>query len=382
MQWHSSCIQKPMSKPTTAPSHDSRNRSLQGLRGFAAALVLLFHVHAMGAKGGFWPVLDVTHWMHDVGPIAVRLFFFISGYLIVGSLWRNGDVRQFALNRVLRIYPVFLLLHLTMFTLGPLTGYEWVGGLAGDDMSRLLGDPVSWTAHFLSNLFFLPGILALPIAQQNAWSLSYEALFYVLAAIMFIAWRKRQQGGSSSLWFLGWAVILAFNLWDSDGWFFLAGVGVWWLQKEERLSTRAAGPLDILALLAGFWFFHNGWHIPAAIVLSLFFILVVRERGWMRHLLRSDTMNFVGLISYSLYLVHPFALEALRRVLHHGHANGQLVQHAAWFFWVIGPIFAVGCAWLSYEVIEKRFTRWVAAKLELRRRDLAAKSAPDLMATR
>lgn len=367
-----------MSDSASTSSHDSRNRSLQGLRGLAAGLVLVFHVQAMGAKGNFWPILPEGHWIHDVGPIAVRIFFFISGYLIVSSLWRNADLKRFAVNRVLRIYPVFLLLHLVMFTLGPLTGYEWVGGAQGDNMGRLLGDPLAWTAHFFSNLFFLPGIFALPIAQQNAWSLSYEALFYITAGFMFLAWKRRKEGGSALLWWLGIAGILAFNLWDSDGWFFVGGVLVWWLQKEGRLRLPLGGPVDLLALGGGFLLFHHRHYELAAIVLSLFFIIVVREQGWMRVVLRSHSMHFLGVISYSLYLVHPFALEALRRVLH----QREFAQSAPWLYWVAGLAFAIFCGWLCYEVIEKRLTRWLSAKLELRRPDLAAKSAPDLMATR
>jgi peptidoglycan/LPS O-acetylase OafA/YrhL len=367
-----------MSLTVPASTPDARNRSLQGLRGLAAGLVLIFHVFAMGAHGGFWPDLPREHWVHDVGPLAVRIFFLISGYLIVGSLWRNGDLKRFAWNRVLRLYPVFLLLHVLMFTLGPVIGYQWVGGVAGDSMSRLLGDPLAWTVHFFSNLLFLPGIFALPIAQQNAWSLSYEALFYLVAGMMFLLWKTRQQSHRAIGWWVGWAAIISFSIYDNDGWFFLGGVGVWWLQKQGRLNWIHRGPVDVIALGLGFWLFHLQQYLPATLVLGVFFILVVREQGWLRVVLRSDTMNFLGLISYSLYLVHPFALEALRRLLHP-------VQNAAltpWAFWVAGLGLAVVSAWLSYECIEKRFTAWLGSKLELRKADLAAKSASDLMATR
>lgn len=361
---------------------EPRNRSIQGLRGLAASAVLVFHIQMMGSKGEFWNALPIQHWLHEIGPIAVRLFFFISGYLIVGSLWKSGDLNRFATNRVLRIYPVFLLLHLIMFTLGPLANYEWVGGREGDTMGRLLGDPVAWTFHFLSNLLFLPGLFALPIAQQNAWSLSYEALFYLLAAFMFIAWQRKEQLRGRIQWWLGWTIIFSFCLYDADGWFFLTGVTVWWLQETGKLKLPNLGPLDLVSLASGFAIFHTGHKALSALVLSLFFVMVVLEQGWSRKLLQSRAMNFLGTISYSIYLVHPFALEALRRVLHHGTPHGKLVQGAPWLFWIVGPLFAIGCAWLSYELIEKRFTRWISAKLELRRQDLAAKSAPDLMATR
>ena len=116
-----------------------------------------------------------------MGRHGVELFFTISGYLISGSLVRHGKAKTFLIDRAVRIYPVFLVIHVIVFLTGPLIGYKWMVGLT----------PVQWTFDFISNALFLPGIFNLPLAQLSAWSLSYEALFYLITAAAFIGFRTR-----------------------------------------------------------------------------------------------------------------------------------------------------------------------------------------------
>ena len=366
-EWAAPAKVESASKARAEAGSEAKNRSLQGLRGFAALLVLLFHVQMMGAKGEFWAPLSQSSWFMETGPIAVRLFFFISGYLIVGSLWRNGDVKRFFVNRVLRIYPLFGLLHLIMFSVGPFANYEWAGGVPGDSMGRLLHDPLAWLGHFFSNLFFLPGFFALPITQQNSWSLAYEGLFYIVAGLMFVAYSRMQSSRLAQVaWWLGWVGVAGMCMIDREWCFFVMGVAVWWWQRNGKLEIRSFGPLDIIALATGFVLFAQREWVASAIVLTVFFIFVVIQKGWSAPILGSGPMNFFGKISYSLYLTHPFALEVLRRSLHHGDAHGALVQGAPWLFWIVGPAAAIVVAWCSYVVVEKHLTRWLSGLINTR----------------
>ena len=88
----------------------------------------------------------------------------ISGYVINASLLRHGDVVSFAIDRVARIYPVFLAVHLGIFTVGPLIGYKFFHGLG----------LIEWAYQFASNVLFLLGVFNLPLAQIVAWSLIYS----------------------------------------------------------------------------------------------------------------------------------------------------------------------------------------------------------------
>jgi len=84
---------------------------LDGLRGLAVTLVVLFH-YAGGATSR-QPVLRLIGEANKLGWSGVTLFFVLSGFLITGILqdtrghkhwWRN-----FYLRRVLRIFPLYYL---------------------------------------------------------------------------------------------------------------------------------------------------------------------------------------------------------------------------------------------------------------------------------
>ena len=72
---------------------------IQGLRGIAVGLVLLFHAGVPGFKGGF---------------VGVDIFFVLSGYLITGNLMREIErtgrisFREFYARRIRRLLPASL----------------------------------------------------------------------------------------------------------------------------------------------------------------------------------------------------------------------------------------------------------------------------------
>ncbi|MET4838201.1 peptidoglycan/LPS O-acetylase OafA/YrhL [Bradyrhizobium japonicum] len=166
-------------------SADSKNfvEAIQGLRGVAALTVLIVHLQDMPLLAGFlppiWPWLEATV---NMGGHGVELFFMISGFLIPASLMRHRSVGKFFLDRALRILPVFVILHLILFTAGPLVGYKFFKGI----------DLPTYLKLFFVNLAFLPDALGLPIGQQNAWTLSYEWAFYILFAVIFVMLVQRR----------------------------------------------------------------------------------------------------------------------------------------------------------------------------------------------
>ncbi|CRK59119.1 Acyltransferase [Alloactinosynnema sp. L-07] len=92
------------------------------LRAVAVLLVILFHgAQVLGAHIGFGrPFNGQTDWPTSVNPLStiifeghtgVSLFMVLSGFIFtVGTFGHDVSFRHFMANRLLRIYPLFLLL--------------------------------------------------------------------------------------------------------------------------------------------------------------------------------------------------------------------------------------------------------------------------------
>ena len=336
-------------------SGKGRNLTLEGLRGFSASVVICYHLHNMAENGGFFHPHHtpwVNSFIKSAGPFGVLLFFMISGYLIVQSLVKYSSIPLFLKHRVWRIYPVFGLLHVVIFTFGPWYNYAWMGALRHS--------PVQYVLHFLSNFFVLPGIFPLPLAQKNAWSLSYEWAFYLISCLFFFAATGRAPKPMRGLSLAGGltAAVLVLITHPMAA-YFLVGVGLFlWGRAGSRLErVPAAVGLCCLALAFGAW--AQGWLLLSLAASVPFFATVVAQTGWFSRLLRTRPLLYLGSISYSLYLIHPFVLDPMRALAAHLAAHLHSDGLAMAVFVVLGAGGSVLAAALLYRGVEVEFTNRV-----------------------
>lgn len=328
--------------------------SIQGLRGIAALSVLIDHFCDM-PKGGVYDVPNagflppIWPWLQSVintGGHGVELFFMISGFLIPASLVRHGSISKFMFDRVLRIMPVFVVLHLALFALGPIVGYKFFRGI----------DILSYIEIFFANLFFLQDAFGLPIAQQNAWTLTYEWAFYIWFALTFAAALRL---GS---WMLA-VPLLVLGLASAVHWpisaFFV--IGMIYSATDFRISL--AGPVGFwvgLICAAAMYATLDLFHPFVGLIPGfLLFGLVLVPSSGIAAALSAPALQYLGKISYSFYLVHPFVLFPLQMI------GLKLVAKGVdrWLLWsafvVLGLILAVIASALSYELIEVRLRRLI-----------------------
>jgi peptidoglycan/LPS O-acetylase OafA/YrhL len=349
------------------------NLSIHGLRGLAAIVVVFAHVHGMGAKNNsLWTSIES---LQSVGSFCVAIFFCISGFLIAQTLKKHHSLRIFIKNRLVRIYPVFLVLHVIIFAIGPAKGYDWMGDLQYGSLD--------YFKAFFANLLFLPGIFDLPIAQKNAWSLSYEALFYILAGLVFqTSTTLRGLAKNLGLVLLGVLIVVAISNWI-NGVFFLIGVGCYLIQsnydRQESESTKYSLDKTVLSVtILGHQPLPSTyrWGVPCLVIaaigyayhpliavpfLSIFFIEVIREEAFSAQILRLQPMQFLGTISYSLYLIHPFVMDLVRSIAVKVAQGNPLMGNLTLI--VVGPLMSILVAWVSYELIERKLTKLILAKL-------------------
>lgn len=341
------------------------NPYLHGLRGVAAFSVVLCHCFTLPRDYGLWPQA-VPLWFGELmhmGRYGVEVFFLISGYLITESLRRKNSVRLFLLERSLRLQPAYLGVLLPLFLLKPLISPNFLDG------ASLASMPL----HFLSNLFFLPGVLPLPIALGVGWTLSFEALFYLTASGTFLLAPRFGQALAAS--FCVMVAMVAAVLYPGVVFFFV-GAGVYLYRAPLRaLLQNWRWPLLALVAWIGIWnlilWAYADDHqvsapgmlgMAACLILSLlFFAPTVEGRGLLAAVLRNRVLQYLGSISFSLYLWHSPIIATLAMVLKHKLPPGSL---ALWLTLVALTIpMALIAAHLSWRICEQWLSNWLRRRL-------------------
>lgn len=262
------------------------------LRGLAAAWVVLSHyLPHWDQRLGSAPIIVPNLW----GQHAVELFFSISGFVVFMTLDKCRGVLDFAVLRFSRLYPVYwtTLIAFMLFSIAFLGQALWVPG-------------------FVANLTMFQEFVGIPHIDNVYWSLSVELAFYANASLWLYFGIHHRVHGVVTVWLLAaiaWALLLEPVTSGPRDWFarlfaldyaaFFA-VGMLFYDAVKRGWTWWGKGLVGLALLSQLAF--KGWPgLFVATLLTLLFALAVR--GNLQFLVSRATVG-LGMISYSLYLVH------------------------------------------------------------------------------
>lgn len=112
----------------------------------------------------------------------VPIFFFVSGFLISRSFERNPDLREYAQNRALRIYPALIVCTLVAVASVAFTGY-----FSSREFSAALF--VAWIAGQVTIVqFFNPDFMrgfGTGVLNGSLWSVTVELQFYLLLPLIY-----------------------------------------------------------------------------------------------------------------------------------------------------------------------------------------------------
>ncbi len=284
----------------TPPAEPGRLARLDGLRGIAACGVAFFyHVRALFPEGTLDTGNRLLDWPHTYAWLFVDLFFVLSGYVFAhvylgrGSLRSEGDLRNFALARFARLYP----LHLVMLLVS--AAAFW--GVKPENT------PLAFVAH----LFMVQAAVE-PVANTfigPSWSLSVEVACYVLFGMAAVSGERTLRLVTGGAMLLGLVMLLndasPLGPWAADcfprGFLgFFVGQVLW--RRREVLakvpSWALAGVMVLGAALppAGPW----GAILPFALLV----FPAATVLGLRLPLLESRALVWLGDRSYAIYLIH------------------------------------------------------------------------------
>jgi peptidoglycan/LPS O-acetylase OafA/YrhL len=378
---------------------------LDVLRGVAALAVVFDHF------GYFVPSRlngPINHWFNP-GDYGVFVFFLISGYIVPASLERKGSVRTFWVSRLFRLYPLYLLAVAIAVTLY----LVHMGGLRGEGadpatsilsqmlmMSNVLAGEnlpnVVWSLSYemifyllLTALFMarihrrssryalafgaaavaLGGLLPQAYFTSNLWSPRIIALVADLVVLTGLAVAVGMRGmprlvGATLAAMVG-LILLAFNgtwllPWEALSILALMFTGTMLYRAEQgRYPWRKAIPIAVavlgMAIAAGLWHHIGGYGKPSPVwercyFMSLFLAGLTFGIGLaLRHVRWPRGLTWLGLISYSLYLLHPALIEVDRHL-------GWTAHNSFWIQLLIDALFLavlVAVCSLTYLFVER-----------------------------
>jgi peptidoglycan/LPS O-acetylase OafA/YrhL len=270
----------------------------------AALCVLAFHYFFNGIQNG--KISSITRIPEIVafaqyGYLGVEFFFMISGYVIFFSA-QNRSASQFAVSRLVRLYPAF-----------------WIAVLVTTGFALLWGGQLSVTPmQVFANLTMFGPAFGQPYVDGVYWTLRLELSFYALVlAVLLLGWQRHLAS-----FVLAWPFVMLLALlagrtylpFAGQYYAFFAAGGVLAICKTRRslpvLASLAAclflclefacGETAALARQKGILFSPV---VIGAVVCILFAFFAILNSSWGAALALPGS-RLAGALTYPVYLIH------------------------------------------------------------------------------
>jgi peptidoglycan/LPS O-acetylase OafA/YrhL len=339
--------------PAAGNRHDKSSlmnrpiKSLEGMRGLAALLVVLFH-----AKLSQPPILDNSY-------LAVDLFFVLSGFVICATyglrLQHIADLPAFVVRRLGRLWPVHvvgLMLYIADWNV-----VAWI----------LCAHPVGVPplSEILANLTMVHGFNLFDrlIGDFSSWSSSDEFYVYLMFAAVCILARGRCRVAMLAVCALSaWAICVWASALQDDclhrgrcleltfrfGWArCVAGFFLGALLAEYRdtrvVRVLSRGRIQLIVAAAAFLYMNlagavRGLAFAAPIVFALLIAAVASDEGPAARFFHRPMWQSLGKVSYSLYIVHADLLGPLFAPLAGLHPRPPAAVLATMAVYLVGSI--------------------------------------------
>ncbi|ADG88549.1 acyltransferase [Thermobispora bispora] len=354
--------------PEPRPVKGPRLIELDALRFIAAFAVMAFHY--LAASRSLWgehptELFPSVARLSVLGILGVELFFLISGFVILMSVW-GRTVGEFAVSRAARLYPAYWFTVVLIFIL-----YRF-SGVTGFDPKLSAGE-------YLLNLTMLQSAFGVGHAAGVFWSLWVELRFYLLVGIFSLfGITLRRCLVFMSAW-LALALVAELTRHEAlllvfmprQAPYFIAGMACYLI---HRFGPRAAAGMPWLILAASFGMslyaalervggrvkLIGFRHFPAppeavVVVITLIFALMIAVALGGLRWVRWRGLVTVGALTYPLYLLH----QTVSAVLIPSYRDDL----APWPLALLTMAVAIVLSYLVYRFVDAPGQRWLRGRL-------------------
>ena len=306
-----------------------KNNSIQGLRAYAAALVVASHTDFL-----------------NQGGLAVDFFFCLSGFLAVKPFSENDirfhswkDIRNYYFKKATAILPSYWIFLLILKLLTEEYWFTWESLVRTMLFIECPGH--LWFIQQTAVMYLITPVLLLLLQAikklvKSNYSNLIQAIVLVFLSVLCYFYLTSDRfyllGNGIHMKFFIWAYLIgmAFGL----GYKFL-------LFKNFQLNSVFSSILGILFLVfpvftsnlflkfinPAYSEYYIGWALPwLCVILSGLFILILtlNENGLAARILKWKPFIALGSVSYETYILHWYFLSAMSMSVHH-HRNFLLV---------------------------------------------------------
>lgn len=357
--------------------------NLEALRGFAALIVALFHFQ-IGSH-----ITDNSFVKH--GSHFVEFFFILSGFVIAHNYSEKiinfKDLLKFQIKRFWRLYPVHIIV-LLLYLFLEIAKLIFVEYTSIKPTEKPFSENHS-LANFLESIFLIQGVFEDKYVWNNsAWSISTEFYTYLFYGIIIFIFRKQS--------ILIFSFIVLLNIWPTQPeilnklnflsnyfnffsnqfrqciYLFSFGVVINFIFKKINnlkipeffcwLSLIIS--IFIMANLHSLQINHKYLYISFAIL--VFFSALVSEKALYSKMLNLTFIQFLGKISYSVYMIHFFIAYILSQIMRFifkvnmiysdgAAAQIKIDKFSADIFTISYLIIVIFTSYTMYRLIEDKF---------------------------
>ncbi len=369
-------------KPSSAFVDSKKHfKILDGLRGVAAIMVVLFHILEVYAGG------DHTKQWINHGYLAVDFFFVLSGFVMAHAYddrWDKMSIKDFFKRRLIRLHPLIVL----GMVIGALCFY-----FGASEMFPKIADTSFWKLILVMIIGFtlIPIPISMDIRGWNemhplngpAWSLFLEYVANILHAVIL---RKLSNTILAILVFIAAIALIQLAVFSPNG----DIIGGWSVEIEQlRIGfTRLMYPYMAGMLLrrsmrfgnfnnSFFWssllliivlsfprvggydhLWANGLYDSLSVILVFPIIIYVGASGTLKGKFADKVCTFLGDVSYPIYIIHfPFIY-----IYYAWISNNGLSMHQGLSVGLGLLVLSIILSYVALKFYDEPIRKWLANK--------------------